>query len=274
MPETPYLQFTPGHKANHPLLPTDQWLVFNGTKLLFDGNGNFPTTTDIQSLQPFMIDPLYLGSVVATQIFCGEITTEALLPEHFSFVDSRAAILQAAPENSMLICRAIKIRSWHRKNRYCGVCGSSTRDKLNERAKECIQCGSVVFPRISPAVILAIVNDGKILLARSKNRNYAFHSVIAGFVEAGESLETSAQREAFEEVGIRIKNIRYFASQPWPFPDSLMCAFTAEYDGGDIVVDNIEIESAAWYLPSELPAIPASGSVSRKLIDWFVQTYS
>ncbi len=271
---TDYLPFVPGHTPGHGPTATDQWLLFSGSKLLFGNKNDLPTTAEI----PFLPQPtntaLYLGNSGPTQYFCANVPTESKAPASFDFVELRTALLRATPDTFMIISRASKLLSWEKLNRFCGQCGGPTVDKATEHAKECTACKTVVYPRISPAVIVAIVNNGKLLLARKKDWPYKFHSVIAGFVEAGESLETCAKREAFEEVGIRIKNIRYFASQPWPFPDSLMCAFTSEYDGGEIVVDNVELETADWYGPSELPAIPAPGSVSRKLIDWFVQTYS
>ena len=130
------------------------------------------------------------------------------------------------------------------------------------------------YPRISPAVIVAVVRDKRILLARSTRFTSSFHSVLAGFVETGETLEDAVRREIFEEVGIQVRNIRYFGSQPWPFPDSLMVAFTAEYAGGEITLDDNEIVTADWYSAAELPRVPGKISIARRLIDWFTETYS
>jgi NAD+ diphosphatase len=142
-----------------------------------------------------------------------------------------------------------------------------------ERAKQCTACSSRVYPRISPAVIVAITREDKLLLARASRFKTGMHSVIAGFVEPGETLEECVRREVSEEVGLEIKNIRYFSSQPWPFPDSLMIAFTAEYSSGEITVDNSEIVEANWYKADELPEIPGKASVARKLIDWFCENH-
>jgi NAD+ diphosphatase len=141
-----------------------------------------------------------------------------------------------------------------------------------EYAKICPNCDLTLYPRISPAIIVAIIREGKILLARRAGSQ--MYSVIAGYVEAGETLEQTVYRESQEEVGLRVKNIRYFSSQPWPFSYALMLAFTAEYDCGDIVPDGKEIEEARWFAPNELPEIiPAPLSVARALIEWFKTTY-
>jgi len=163
---------------------------------------------------------------------------------------------------------------WDRNHQYCGRCGSATADRQEERAKICPRCGLTAYPRISPAVIVAITRGEKILLARAHRFPYAMYSVIAGFVEAGESLEQCVRREIAEEVGITVKNLRYFGSQSWPFPNSLMVAFTAEHAGGEIRIDPSEIMDARWFTAADLPRIPDKASISRRLIDWFVDRKS
>jgi NAD+ diphosphatase len=162
---------------------------------------------------------------------------------------------------------------WHRNHRFCGRCGSPTQDHPEDRAKICPSCGLINHPRVSPAIIVAVVKDRQLLLAHSTRFQAKFYSVLAGFVEPGETLEDCVHREVFEEVGVRVRNIRYFGSQPWPFPDSLMVAFTAEYAGGEIRVDSVEIADAGWFSAGGLPAIPPRISIARKLIDWFVTAY-
>jgi NAD+ diphosphatase len=127
-----------------------------------------------------------------------------------------------------------------------------------------------MFPRISPAVIVLVEHEDMILLARANRFQGELYSVLAGFVEPGETLEEAVRREIKEEVGIDVKDIHYFGSQPWPFPDSLMIAFTASYAGGDIKVDGDEITTAGWFKAGNLPEIPGSISIARKLIDWYV----
>ena len=147
------------------------------------------------------------------------------------------------------------------------------RAKTDERAKICLKCGLINYPRISPAIIVAVVKKNQILLARSERFPTGFYSVLAGFVEPGETFEDCVKREVKEEVGLDVKNIRYFGSQPWPFPDSLMVGFTADYDGGKILIDKTEIKDAGWFTAHDLPQIPGKISIARRLIDWFVQNY-
>jgi NAD+ diphosphatase len=167
--------------------------------------------------------------------------------------------------------RAVHLIEWDKTVCYCSRCGAEMAHGADMNTKECRGCGFVSFPRISPAVIVLVERDGKALLARGARFNQELYSVLAGFVEPGETLEETVQREIEEEVGIQVKNIRYFGSQPWPFPDSLMIAFTAEYAGGEITIDKAEITDAGWFDAGALPQIPGSISIARKLIDWFVE---
>jgi NAD+ diphosphatase len=162
---------------------------------------------------------------------------------------------------------------WDRTSRFCGRCGARLGLHGHERAKACPECGLLVFPRISPAVIVAVERDNRILLARSAHFPERLFSVLAGFVEPGESLEETVLREVREEVGILVKDIRYFGSQPWPFPDSLMLGFTARHAKGELCIDNREIVEARWFAPDELPAIPPKVSIARRLIDRFLETH-
>ena len=167
--------------------------------------------------------------------------------------------------------RAMEIADWDRSHRFCGTCGSPTVLKPGERALECTACGSLSYPRISPAAIVAVVRDRRILLARARRFPPTMYSVLAGFVEPGETLEQCVAREVHEESGIEVKNIRYFDSQPWPFPHSLMVAFTADYAGGEIQVDETEIVEADWFTADAFPELPHPVSVARRLINWFAE---
>jgi NAD+ diphosphatase len=130
-----------------------------------------------------------------------------------------------------------------------------------------------VFPRISPAVIVLIERGDHVLLARASHFPEGMHSVVAGFVEPGESLEETVSREIEEETGILVEDVRYFGSQPWPFPDSLMIGFTARYASGEIRIDGKEIVDAGWFSVDDLPEIPGKVSIARKLIDWFIEKH-
>lgn len=165
--------------------------------------------------------------------------------------------------------RALSILNWENTHQFCSNCGSRARRRNDVLAIQCPQCGFTMFPRISPAVIVLVERGKKALLARANRFTEDMYSVIAGFVEPGETLERTVAREIKEETGIDVKDIRYFGSQPWPFPDSLMIAFTARYAGGEITVDNEEITEAKWFEADKLPNIPGKISIARSLIDWF-----
>ena len=173
------------------------------------------------------------------------------------------------------LLRAFHIAQWREESLFCGSCGSKNTDFVNndanvppELARVCPACGRMEFSRIAPAVITLITNDeGKILLAHNKKFAPGIYSLIAGFVEAGENLETAVARETLEEVGIEIGDIRYIASQPWPFPHSLMMGFSARYVSGTLKPDGVEIEDAQWFSRDSLPTLPGPGSLSRFLIE-------
>jgi NAD+ diphosphatase len=166
--------------------------------------------------------------------------------------------------------RAAQIVEWDREHRYCGRCGAETARKPGELARVCLRCGLHHFPRISPAVIVRIERGDEILLARSPHFAPGVYSTVAGFVEPGESLEQTVAREVREEVGVEVTNVRYFGSQPWPFPHSLMIGFVADWASGEIRLQEEEIEDAGWFRVGSLPGLPSRLSIARALIDDFI----
>jgi len=164
--------------------------------------------------------------------------------------------------------RALQIADWARNHRFCGVCGKPMSQIPGERAMRC-ECGHTAYPRIAPAMMVLVKKGDAILLARNVAVPAGGRmSALAGFLEPGESVEDAVHREVFEEVGLQVKDLRYFGSQSWPFPGSLMIAFTAEYAGGEIRVDPDEIAEARWFGPGdELPELSPAQSISRALID-------
>jgi NAD+ diphosphatase len=169
--------------------------------------------------------------------------------------------------------RAYHIMQWRRESAFCGSCGSPNTDAPDELARLCPACGRREYPRISPAIIVLITNEKEeALLAHNKKFTGGVYSLIAGFNEAGENLETTVAREVREEVGVEVDAIRYEASQPWPFPNSLMLGFTARYVRGELKPDGVEIEDARWFRRDDLPKLPGHGSVSRYLINrWLAE---
>lgn len=168
--------------------------------------------------------------------------------------------------------RAVQLVEWDRNHRHCGRCASLTEAVPGERARRCRECGLLAFPRLAPAVIVLIErDDGAALLARGRNFPVPMYSCLAGFVEPGETLEEAVEREVLEEVGVEVTDVRYVASQPWPFPHSLMVGFEATWESGEIAVDGDEIVDAGWFTPEDLPMIPPAMSIARTLIDGWIE---
>lgn len=186
-------------------------------------------------------------------------------------VPLRALFAEAEPEVAQIAALASHLAWWRATYKHCPSCGKPLKEHDLERCLRCAECDENFYPVICPAVIVSVVKDGKILLAHNTRFPPGRYSLIAGFVEAGENLEDAVRRELMEELGIKVKNLRYLESQPWPLPNSLMVAFAAEWESGELKPDGVEIEQAAWYARNdELPDLPPPGSVARRLIDGFV----
>jgi NAD+ diphosphatase len=173
-------------------------------------------------------------------------------------------------KNAWLASVGYQLMNWYVQNNYCGRCGSETVLKNDERAIVCSACNHIIFPKISPAIIVAITCNNKILLIKGKNYRSKFFTLVAGYVDVGESIEETVAREVKEEVGLEIKNVRYFKSQPWPYSFSLMMGFTAEADENQqIIIDENEVEEAAWFTRDNLPVYNKGISISGDLIEAF-----
>ncbi|MBY0378019.1 MAG: NAD(+) diphosphatase [Gammaproteobacteria bacterium] len=200
-----------------------------------------------------------------------EVSGPKEIPRPYVWVPLRAALEAVFSDAFNLLVRAHQVINWDKNHRYCGRCGTPTQKNDNGFEKQCPSCRLLFYPRISPSIIVLIRKDNEILLARKADFLPNVYGLIAGFVEVGESLEQTVEREVYEEVGLQVNNIQYFDSQPWPFPDSLMIAFTADYVSGEIVLRDGELEVAGWYTVDNLPGLPSSSiSISRKLIDDFI----
>lgn len=230
-----------------------------------------PQTRDLEKTNLFAERRHFFGMLNGRPCYASEIGDDEAIPEPFSAMELRQVFRCFETDGVQAAGLAGHLLAWHRNHQYCSRCGKPNEDKEDERAKICPECGLINYPRLSPAIIVSVVRDGKILLAHSTRFPENFYSVLAGFVEPGETLEACVGREVFEEVGISVKNISYFGSQPWPFPDSLMVGFTAEYAGGEIKEDGVEISHADWFEPDRLPRIPPRISIARKLIDGFTE---
>lgn len=250
---------------------TGLWFVFNAGKLLINTSKNHvPSQDELDEAVIRCERRLYLGLLDGHPCYCS--STQCVVEDSsLSFRELRS-LFGVLDENEFLLAgKAAQIIHWDLTSRFCGRCGHKTEDKPDERAKVCPECGLISYPRISLAVITLVIRERKILLAHSNRFKSNMYSLIAGFVEPGETLEDAVQREIMEEVGIRVQNIRYFSSQPWPYPDSLMIGFIADYAGGEIRVDGVEISDAGWYGNGYYPELPSKLSIARKLIDWYME---
>ena len=264
---------TPVNEKNKPIW----WFAFQNDQLLVSVADNKATVPLIPNLKELNLSPVrqqYLGTLDGVDCYAAELPLDALWPKEMTFM-KLLQLLAMMEENMMKAAMfAVQIVKWNQNHQFCGRCQAPTELKTEERAKICPKCNLTVFPRLSPAIMAAVLKDNKILLANGQNFPPSFFSVLAGFVEPGETLEECVSREVQEEVGITVKNIRYFNSQPWPFPDSLMIGFFADYAGGEISVDNVEIRKADWFSAREMPRRPdAKISLAGKMIDWYQSNF-
>ncbi len=258
------------------------WFVFQEDRLLVRSAGEQAgvlLTVDGPPAGLSLARQLYMGYLEGageTPIHCyaGELAADAPLAADMIADGLRQLYPQLGETMFGLASRASQLITWDRTHQYCGRCGTATVPSATERARHCPRCGLAHFPRLSPAIIIAVVRrtpEGtRLLLAHNRRFPPGRYSVIAGFVEVGETLEECARREVREEVGIEIKSLRYFGSQSWPFPHSLMIGFTAEYAAGELVRESEEIAHADWFAADALPGLPPKMSIARRLIDWFV----
>jgi NAD+ diphosphatase len=249
------------------------WFAFLENKLLVyekSPSVGIPCLVHFDELGLNVLRQNYLGKLDSRDCYAVDLPEGSTAPAGMAFEGLRKVYGRLDEELFWVAARAVQIVDWDRTHQFCGRCGASLITKKTERAKECPQCGLLHFPRLAPAIIVLIERGSQLLLARSRYFPFKMYSVLAGFVEPGESLEEAVVREIKEEVGIEITDIRYFGSQPWPFPHSLMIAFTAKYAGGEISLEDSEIEEAGWFTADTLPLIPEKISIARKLIDWFL----
>lgn len=249
------------------------WFAFNDSKILIQNSKSeilIPQLEDLATIGCEISSKHYIGKIEGHNCFAVALRSKKGIDEHFSFIPLKALYSSVDDDIFFISTKASQIVHWDATHKFCGRCGHTTNELENQNAKVCPNCGFISYPVISPAVITAILKDDKILLAHNANFTENMYSLIAGFVEPGETLEEAAQREIMEEVGIKVKNVKYFGSQPWPFPNSLMLGFTAEYESGDVQVDGVEILKADWFTKDNMPEIPQKVSIARRIIDWYL----
>jgi NAD+ diphosphatase len=249
-----------------------QWFLFCGDLLLVATAAEKTVIVngppESLGLRPSFVR--FFGVYAASDCYVAEIEAGGELPAEMAAVSLRTLFGLVDDDLCTLAGRALQILHWHHEHLFCGRCGTATICRDSELAKTCPACHLVSYPRLSPAVIMSVIDHDRILLARSPRYPQGMFSTLAGFVEPGETLEEAVCREVREETNILVAQVQYVASQPWPFPHSLMIGFTAAYAGGELRVDGKEIAEAAWFTAASLPLLPSKISISRLLIDRFV----
>ncbi len=253
----------------------DRVILFNSQEVLLkntDGKYLLPQIKDVAGV--FSESPrfFYLGKSCGERCFAAfaELPEPGTPDEDIEKYTCRRILPELDENLQTALCRGRKLVRWAASHRFCGVCRNELVPSDNDLALTCPVCKESYYPQIAPAVIVAVTRDNGRELLLAHNRNFAggFYSLIAGFVEAGECVEDAVRREIMEECGINVRNIRYFTSQAWPFPNSLMLAFTAEYDSGTAVPDGMELTDLGWFTADSHPQLPSRGSVARKVIDY------
>lgn len=247
------------------------WFAFRGGEILLRLSGTFetpiPRLGDLAELSLIPNRTNFLGELDGSHVYAVELHESTQPPEGLIFQGLRQLFGQVDDRIFDLAGRASQILEWDRTHQFCGCCGSPTEFSGTERAKRCPNCGLMSFPGLSPAVITLVERGDEVLLARHTRTTDGTYALLAGFVEPGESMEEAVQREIREEVGIKVDRITYVASQPWPFPHSLMIGFTAQYAGGNVLADGLELADARWFSAHALPKVPMKMSIARGLID-------
>lgn len=243
------------------ILLTSRTVITAGNKL--------PVWREVAHLQSGMTETMFMGSIDGQRCFAAEFTGDAAGDGELQEIQIRQFLFEFPTSCQQALCRARVLLTWRRDHRFCGACRAILELSANDSGLVCPACGKVCYPQLSPAVIVGITrNDGRELLL-AHNRRFAgnMYSLIAGFVEAGESLEDAIHREVWEECSIKVKNLRYVSSQVWPFPNSLMLAFTAEYESGCAEADGEELSDLGWFTAGNHPELPSPGSIARQVID-------
>ncbi|MFL0798475.1 MAG: NAD(+) diphosphatase [Cellvibrionaceae bacterium] len=251
------------------------WILWKENEICVPSNAKQPTwqlTTDqVSHLSLFGVS---VGKIAGKHYF-----TAALSQEQFDLLSELEACqsvhLRLAghgnPEWFSILSRGKHLVNWLASHGYCNQCGGGTAISTIEPFMQCTACDARHYPRIAPCIIVLIEKDDHCLLAHNASFPEGYYSAIAGFIEAGESVEECIHREVREEAGIEVENIRYFNSQPWPFPQQLMLGFFADYKSGDVEVDGIELTDAQWYQYDKLPDHPPPFSLSGQLINAFIK---
>lgn len=250
-----------------------KWFAFYGNLLLLKQSGQalqVPMGTEPPTTMPHAghMHRVYMDS--GEEVMAYALEEEVKDSSTFVMKDLRSCYYVLSEADYLAAGKASQILYWDSHSRFCPVCGTPTvhREPI---MKKCPHCGYEMFPAVSTAIIVLIRKGSQILLVQSRNFKKDYYGLVAGFLEAGESLEECVQREVREETGLRIKNLQYFDSQPWPYPSGLMAGFTADYDGGELTLQDEELKAGGFFGADNLPAIPGKMSMARRLIDRWLE---
>lgn len=246
--------------------------AFQGERLLVGEDARHPGALTLEELAGSGIslryEPLYVGTLEDRACFAAAAADGN--DEGGPATLTMRELIAGDEVLGLAAGRAWQLNQWYLDHAHCGRCGATTSISTRELCRTCPSCGARHYPRVSPAVIVRVDRGDSILLAHRKNAAGSVYSLLAGFVEPSETLEQAVAREVKEEVGIEVGEVRYASSQPWPFPGQLMIGFHAEHEGGEVDVDDVEIDDARWFVRESLPELPPSYTISRRLIDEFV----
>lgn len=273
--------FNPDDFVSHPINHENQtesdglYFCVLRDQMLSISEGGIPrpvATDEFRWLDVEVRSKNYLGAWRGQPCFALDITGE--VPPGYAVSDLRGWLGRVEPGMFYLAGRARQIVELVRTNQFCGRCGARMEDHASDRARHCPACGYVAYPRLSPSIIVLVRKGDEMLLGRNFNWPTGMFSTLAGFVEPGESIEQTVHREVLEEVGIKVKNLRYLGSQSWPFPNSLMLGFHCDYASGEFEFHDKEIAEAKWFHYNDLPNVPGATAISRWLINEFIDERS
>jgi len=251
--------------------PGDAWIVLREPDdvLVAARDGDlgivFADAPLVSTLPPLLVEAPGDGP----RVWAAQVPEETPDPDGAQFAGARTLVGALAPREFGRFARARMLAEWQRTHRFCGRCGAPTAPAADEHAVQCPRCGLRSYPRVSPVIIVRVTRGDEILLAYPIRAPRPLYTVLAGFVEAGESLEEAVAREIAEEVGLTVGDLTYVGSQPWPFPHALMVAFTARHVAGEIAPDPGELRDAGWFRADALPDLPPHGSIARAMIEDF-----
>lgn len=252
------------------------WFVFCKTDIMLEKVGKgytIPLSEEAPiTLYPWTqvlnVTPMKDGTEVKAVMIDQPITDNPL----YEMCGLRPSFYHLSKELYLKAGKCNELLYWDNNTNFCGVCGAPMK-MHTDISKRCTNCGKEVWPQLATAVIVLVHRGNEVLLVHARNFKTDFYGLVAGFVETGETLEEAVHREVKEETGIEIKNLHYFGSQPWPYPCGLMVGFNADYDGGDIHLQQSELSKGAWFTKDNLPTIPEPLSIARMILDdWINKT--